>query len=433
MNGQLSPKELAPLTGGGHLAKDAARAYNAFDRWLRATGKGRLSNAGEGGTYRPLGHRGDYKRGGAFTQWFAWERYQAGGNLAARPGTSNHGIGRAVDFTPEAIPLVARYGAQFGWAKHGDAMGEPWHYTYAPGKYKAVDKWSAVQKGETLNPGDCGPGVVEMKKCLAKWGVWPKLWRINDKYAGRTGLAVKKFQKAHHLIADGVVGPATWKALLANPPKPVKRPLVKTPPAPKPHRNAKYFADIYAGDKYESVAYRNAHYGRIALKATEGKTFVDEKFVERWNASAGQIRWAYHFARPSNNKPAEEAANLATTLRKVKFTANDRVVLDWEDPKYSANGSEWIQQFVNALLKYGYEVRVLYSYGPYLQATVTKWPKSKSAPLRYWHAAYIAKPESNVPAVAKTHLYAVQYTDGENGNMPHAATGIGNCDLSYTK
>jgi GH25 family lysozyme M1 (1,4-beta-N-acetylmuramidase) len=434
MNGQLSPKDLAPLTGGGHLAKDAARAYNAFDRWLRATGKGHLANAGEGGTYRPLGHQGDYKRGGPFTQWFAWERYQAGGNLAAAVGTSNHGLGHAVDFTPDAIPLVARYGEQFGWAKHGDAMTENWHYTYAPGNYPMVNKWSAVQKGETINPGDCGPGVVEMKKCLAKWGVWPKLWRINDQYAGRTGLAVKKFQQAHRLIADGVVGPTTWKALESNPVVKVKRPIVKTPAVPTPSPNAKYFADIYSGDKYESVAYKNARYSRIVLKATEGHDFVDPEFVNRWNISAGQIRWAYHFARPSANTPQAEAGNFAAELRKVKFTSNDRLVLDWEDPKFDGkDGTAWVQGFVDAMLKYGYEIRVIYSGGYYLAGTVHKWPASKSGPLRYWHAAYIAKPESSVPAIAQKHLYAVQYTDGQAGNNPHTAYGIGSCDMSYVK
>jgi peptidoglycan hydrolase-like protein with peptidoglycan-binding domain len=312
-------------------------------------------------------------------------------------------------------------------------MGEPWHYTYAPGKYAMVNKWSAVQKGETLNPGDCGPGVIEMKKCLVKWGVWPKLWRIDNKYAGRTGVAVKKFQKAHHLIADGVVGPTTWKALLSNPIVKVKRPIVKTPTAPKPGPNAEYFADIYEGDKYESVAYKNAHYRHIVLKATEGRTFVDSTFVERWSKSTGQIRWAYHFARPSNNTPEAEAANFAGTLHKVKFTSNDRVVLDWEDPKFNSDGTVWVQKFVDAMLKYGFEVRVLYSYGGYLGETVKTWPKSKSGPLRYWHAAYIVKPEITVPPVAKKYLYAIQYTDGQNGNMPHTASGIGPCDMSYVK
>jgi GH25 family lysozyme M1 (1,4-beta-N-acetylmuramidase) len=203
-------------------------------------------------------------------------------------------------------------------------------------------------------------------------------------------------------------------------------------PAPSP--NAKYFADIYSGDKYESVAYKNARYSRIVLKATEGHDFVDPEFVNRWNISAGQIRWAYHFARPSANTPQAEAGNFAAELRKVKFTSNDRLVLDWEDPKFDGkDGTAWVQGFVDAMLKYGYEIRVIYSGGYYLAGSLHKWPASKSGPLRYWHAAYIAKPESSVPAIAQKHLYAVQYTDGQAGNNPHTAYGIGPCDMSYVK
>lgn len=434
-NGQLHSSELGQLTGGGRLAKDAARSYNAFDRWLKATKKGRLGHAGDGATYRALGQPGDYRRGGAFTQWFAWERYQAGGNLAARPGTSNHGVGRAVDFDSTSIPLVARYGAQFGWKKT-EAPGEPWHWCYVPGKYNMVAKWSQVQANETIQPGDRGPGVVAMKKRLKAWGAWPRLWRIDDRYAGRTGSAVKAFQKARHLVADGVVGPTTWKALNAKPPVPkVKKPLVKPKPVAKPTSpNALYFADIYSGDsRYESTAYKNAGYQRIGLKSTEGKTFVDPAFVANFNKSAGLVRWVYHFARPSNNKPEEEAANMAAALRKVKLNPVDRLVLDWEDPKYSADGTLWVQKFVDSMAKYGYEIRVIYSGGYYLKDTIKKWPKSKMGPLRYWHAAYIAKPESTVPEIAKKALIAVQYTDGQAGNMPRSATGIGPCDMSYYK
>lgn len=415
------------------LAKDAAQAYNALNRKLG----GRLKHAGEGACYRPLGRPGDYKRGGPFTQWYAWEKYQSGaGNLAARPGTSNHGAGRACDFSGDAINLVKAYGAPFGWKKT-EAFGEPWHYCYVPGSYPAVGKYSAKQAGETLSPGDTGPGIVAMKNRLKAWNAWPRLWRVDDKYAGRTGQAVKAFQKAHKLTADGIVGKATWAALNGKPPvKKPARPIVKPKPIPaKPAAaEVKYFADIYSGDSnYDPKAYRKAGYWRIALKATEGKTFEDPVFVKRWEASAGMSRIAYHFARPSNNSPGDEAANLAKVLGKVHFTPSDRIALDWEDPKWSANGDKWIQLFVDALARYGYDVRILYSYGPYIEQTVRTWPKSRGGhPLRYWHAAYNAHPEANVPAIAKPNLWAVQYTDGQSGNEPRSVVGIGHCDLSYT-
>lgn len=435
-NGLLPSNELAPVHGGGRLRADAARAYNALDRYLKANGKGSLSNSGDGATYRPLGHPGDYAHGGPFTQWMAWERYQHGGNLAAQPGTSNHGLGLAVDFTPAAIGLVAQYGNQFGWAKHGDAMSENWHYTFKPGKYLPVERWSQVLAGETVTPGDIGPGVLAMKKRLKAWGAWPALWRTDNRYAGRTGKAVEAFQRARGLKADGIVGPGTWKALNATPRVAIKRPVVKPKPpvAPRPPL-ANKFADLYSGDShYDAHAYEAAGHTHIGLKASEGHDWTDPAFVERWNQSAHLSRWAYHFARPSNNpNPLTEARNFANMLGKVKLTKLDRICLDWEDPAFaSKDGTKWVQSFVDCLAKYGYETRVIYSGGFYIADTLKRWPSSHSGPLRYWNANYSAKPESSVPKIAAKHLVACQYTDGTLGPLgPKTAAGIGPCDMSY--
>jgi len=209
-NGRLGAGELRPLRGGGQLEPDAARAFNAMSRWLAAVHRTDLLTSGDGATYRPLGSRGDYARGGTFTQWYAWERYQAGGNLAARPGTSNHGLGLAVDFANHN--LVRRYGTHFGWVKT-EAWGEPWHYCYrAPDSMDLIRKWSQVQIGDIIAPGDHGPGVLWLKRRLRDMGRWR--WRIDGNYGGPISLrAVKRFQKQSGLPADGIVGPATWRAL----------------------------------------------------------------------------------------------------------------------------------------------------------------------------------------------------------------------------
>lgn len=70
-------------------------------------------------------------------QKVAWARYRAGGNEAARPGTSNHGKSQAVDITME------KYGGynspQYKWLKKnatkyhwitGRVSREPWHIEY---------------------------------------------------------------------------------------------------------------------------------------------------------------------------------------------------------------------------------------------------------------------------------------------------------------
>jgi GH25 family lysozyme M1 (1,4-beta-N-acetylmuramidase) len=435
-NGELPSSALAPVNGGGRLRTDAARAYNALDRYLKAKGLGSLSNAGDGATYRPVGHPGDYARGGPFTQYFAWERYQQGGNLAARVGTSNHGLGLACDFSGDAIDLVARYGSSFGWKKI-EAFNEAWHYCYVPGNYAQVNAWAAVKAGDTIAPGDTGPGVVTMKQRLKVWGAWPRLWRIDQRYAGRTGAAVKAFQKARGLKADGIVGPGTWKVLNARPVVTPKKPIVKPkPPVKALPANARFFADLYAGDStFDAHAYKVDGHTHIGLKASEGKTFADPAFVARWNESASLTRWAYHFARPSSNSPVDEAANFCRALDKVHASPADRLVLDWEDPNWSdsKDGSTWVQQFVDACGKYGHEIRVLYGGGPYCAGTVRKWPRSKSGPIRFWIAAYVDKPEAYLQnADQRKNLVACQYTDGQVGKLnPKTAAGIGSCDLSY--
>ncbi len=67
--------------------------------------------------------------------------YLAGGNLAARPGTSNHGWGTALDLAIPAYP-AANNSAAFRWLKanaarfgyhNNDAPSEPWHWDYEGG------------------------------------------------------------------------------------------------------------------------------------------------------------------------------------------------------------------------------------------------------------------------------------------------------------
>lgn len=61
-----------------------------------------------------------------------WNAYQNGtGNLAAKPGTSNHETGHAVDISSgflSANPNLRQWLLQHGWTN--DVPGEPWHWQY---------------------------------------------------------------------------------------------------------------------------------------------------------------------------------------------------------------------------------------------------------------------------------------------------------------
>jgi hypothetical protein len=74
-------------------------------------------------------------------QLHKWELFQAGeGNLAARPGTSNHGWAVAVDFTglgEDEITWLRRHARRYGFVN--DVPSEVWHYTYQEGLWEGEE------------------------------------------------------------------------------------------------------------------------------------------------------------------------------------------------------------------------------------------------------------------------------------------------------
>ncbi len=119
----LCALETAP---GHHLVPAAARAYDAMSRSYAAD------------TGRPLCLTDSYRSYPAQVDVF---RRKPG--LAAVPGTSNHGWGRAVDlcggaetFTGAAHRWLQEHGPDFGWthpswAEPGGSRPEPWHWEHA--------------------------------------------------------------------------------------------------------------------------------------------------------------------------------------------------------------------------------------------------------------------------------------------------------------
>ena len=63
----------------------------------------------------------------------------------------------------------------------------------------------------TLKPGDTGAQVKRLQRALAQLGYSPG--SVDGDYGPSTVAAVKRFQQASKLTADGVVGPATLRAL----------------------------------------------------------------------------------------------------------------------------------------------------------------------------------------------------------------------------
>lgn len=129
-NGRIPSSLMSPVPAtvpdSGFLRSDAARQYfslaSAFQREM-----GRTLVITEG--YRSYERQVDY-----------WNRYQAGtGNLAAYPGTSNHGWGISCDFGSSvdvAGSYMKRwmdaYAPAYGWTPTGNTFSrpEPWHFDY---------------------------------------------------------------------------------------------------------------------------------------------------------------------------------------------------------------------------------------------------------------------------------------------------------------
>lgn len=130
-NGKLPASALAPIYQG-NLAKDnwCAASWNAMNVEARAQGC-QLVPTGSKSSYRTYAQQEELYRA-----------YLNGtGNLAAVPGTSNHGWGLAVDLaTYDMRDMLDRVGQKYGWAKQwSDAPSEWWHIKYKAGVWQGND------------------------------------------------------------------------------------------------------------------------------------------------------------------------------------------------------------------------------------------------------------------------------------------------------
>lgn len=203
----------------GKLYGPAATSFVALDNYIFYK---------EGIHILPSGPLSSYRNYAG--QLVTWKIYQNGGNLAAYPGTSNHGLGLAVDFaTPKMVELVNKYGAEFGWQKKwSDAPSEWWHivYQHEHADIGTINHWlmrgphyPTLQNGYYCNK----EAVMKLQHKLRLQGYTgithhSRSW---GKYNIWTRRAVRKFQKHHfgRKYSDGITGPATWTKLFNQPNK----------------------------------------------------------------------------------------------------------------------------------------------------------------------------------------------------------------------
>ncbi|NIJ04171.1 M15 family metallopeptidase [Frigoribacterium faeni] len=144
-NGQIPSSYLIPVVasvaGSGYLRDDAARQYLS------------MSLAFSNAVGRPLAITEGYRSYARQVEY--WNKYQAGtGNLAAYPGTSNHGWGISCDFgagVDQAGSAAKRWmdanAPSYGWNPTGNGFSrpEPWHFDYV-GSYAGKPTSTGVDK-----------------------------------------------------------------------------------------------------------------------------------------------------------------------------------------------------------------------------------------------------------------------------------------------
>lgn len=208
-NGKFPASALRDTVIGGRLVPDAARDADSmalafashFYRSLTATD-----------TYRTLEAQ----------QRLAVEKP----NLAARPGTSVHGLGRAVDFAsnvPNATSVEQRWmdekAGRYGfvnpaWAKVASRF-EPWHWEHV--RRARVRHTINRPRGESMGLGSAGADVLRLQEDLNRIYRGHNIRITEDgKYGMGTYALVRRFQRARGLVLKtGVVGKWTRSAVAA--------------------------------------------------------------------------------------------------------------------------------------------------------------------------------------------------------------------------
>jgi hypothetical protein len=129
-NGQIPKSKLKPIPGG-QLWEPAANAWNDLVDHVRehegVTAANSLRAGGPDSSYRLYGRQVYFKN--------LWTR-KGHPEMAADPGTSNHGLGIAVDCSNAlGQQMLRKYGHLFGWSNYeGARINEAWHWTYCGSK-----------------------------------------------------------------------------------------------------------------------------------------------------------------------------------------------------------------------------------------------------------------------------------------------------------
>jgi GH25 family lysozyme M1 (1,4-beta-N-acetylmuramidase) len=387
-NGHATLSDVAPVATGvhcqapaGQLADGASAAFNTM-----ALGAGeKLPVNGCDSAYRA------YER-----QLYYWHLYITGqGNLAAYPGTSNHGYGLAVDIPEWVQGYLKLHGDRYCWRKT-EAFSEPWHWNYTH-CFKRPDPGPNLHSPK-LRKHSGGPGqnipVRKLQKLLRGHG--DKTVVVNGSFEWKTARAVRRFQKAQRLKVNGVVSPRVWKRLRQPISKPVKTtpkvvPAVSAPapvahPKHKKHRhhhkkkhrakNRKAWGiDISSnnGCSIDFKAVRRDGATFAVTKATESTSYVNPCFGRAQTRAIGAahlVPGVYHWLSPGGASGKAEAAFFAAAIGRAGYGKGFlQPFVDVEEKTSQSDASvcHEVGEFVHTLKKILGEKPIVYTYPGYVE------------------------------------------------------------------
>lgn len=433
-NGRLTKRQLASIHHPKldlHLAAaDAAAAWNTMRMYL-------LQRYGSQGDIYPEGPLGAYRDYAG--QVRCKELY---GNNAAVPGTSNHGLGHAVDVADHRMAqLVDLHGGLFGW-HHWDAKWEWWHREY-DGGFRRPDP-GTDQRNPVLRKGSGGvgqaPGVRDLQRRLN--GLGDLELTVDGDFGADTDKAVRAFQRSQRIRGDGVVGSKTWDALRAAKPGPEPKKKRRPTPKPQPQPAATMLRGFDVSDVRGDIDFAKAHASGIGfaiVRVADGNVHDTRYGPGRVKAlrESGLPWFPYYFGRvaATNNSERDGAAEAAMAIglaRKGGWGRKSDLPLayDFETPngQPAPKCARHLLQFVDAYRKERGHYPIIYT-GPGFWTSIlphltpSQRDRVKRCPL--WVAHWeVPKPASMEPWGDSWMLW--QYSDhGTVRGVPSK------CDTDY--
>ena len=191
---------------GSHWLADAAAAS-----WLRMVAAGMPNQATSAGRSRA-------EQQATYDQWKAGK--MPGTPTVAKPGTSRHETGRAIDVPEPTRAWLHRTGAEYGWtnpawAKRAATL-EPWHFEYDPTQDRHRDDQTTTSSA-VLRRGSKGAAVKALQAAMRK--AFPGYARtrgalaVDGDFGSTTEAWVREFQRRVGISADGIVGDETRRTL----------------------------------------------------------------------------------------------------------------------------------------------------------------------------------------------------------------------------